>query len=103
MSRRSTRPFQAAGFMEPPEVADGAYRVFDAEGHEAELGIERQDVVIKRWDDDPHPINCMSCCLNTSLGPHTIGKHTVICAMSLPRPSDLQSRRQRSGHIHGSA
>lgn len=46
---------QAAGDMEPPEVTEGAYRVFDANGHEAELGIDEWDVIIKRWDDEPAP------------------------------------------------
>lgn len=45
----------AAGFMEPPEVMEDAYLVFDRTGHEAVLGVERFDVVITAWSAEPAP------------------------------------------------
>lgn len=42
-------PTAASGFMEPPEVAENAYRVFDANGHEAVLGIRGWEVVLDAW------------------------------------------------------
>lgn len=35
--------------MEPPEVEDNAYRVFDARGHEAVLAVPRWDVELVSW------------------------------------------------------
>jgi hypothetical protein len=44
----------AEGWIEAPEVKDGAYLVWDAEGRQAELAVERWDVRITGWSD-PSP------------------------------------------------
>ena len=43
----------AAGFMEPPEVKEGAYLVFDADAHEAVPGVRGWDVELASWSPDP--------------------------------------------------
>jgi hypothetical protein len=44
----------AEGWIEAPEVKAGAYLVWDAEGRQAELAVERWDVRITNWSD-PSP------------------------------------------------
>jgi hypothetical protein len=44
----------AEGWIEAPEVKAGAYLVWDAEGRQAELAIEKWDVRIPKWSD-PSP------------------------------------------------
>lgn len=44
----------AEGWIEPPEVREGAYLVWDAEGRQAELAVEKWDVRITKWSD-PSP------------------------------------------------
>jgi hypothetical protein len=44
----------AAGSIEAPEVKAGAYLVWDAEGRQAELAVEKWDVRITKWSD-PSP------------------------------------------------
>jgi len=44
----------AEGWIEAPEVKAGAYLVWDAEGRQAELAVEKWDVRIAKWSD-PSP------------------------------------------------
>ena len=43
----------AEGFMEPPEVEDDAYEVFDSAGHVGALTIREFDVLIESWSASP--------------------------------------------------
>lgn len=46
-------PQAAQGAMEPPEVNEDAYLVFDCRGHIATLGVERFDTKIQGWSPEP--------------------------------------------------
>ncbi|MBC7404019.1 MAG: hypothetical protein H7279_12740 [Microbacteriaceae bacterium] len=39
----------ALGDMEPPEVRDGHYLLFDATGRQGHLAIEQFDIVLREW------------------------------------------------------
>lgn len=45
----------AVGYIELPEVTDGAYVVFDAEGYEATLGADRWNTKVLGWSAEPRP------------------------------------------------
>jgi hypothetical protein len=44
----------AEGWIEAPEVKDGAYLVWNREGRQAELAVEKWSVRITKWSD-PSP------------------------------------------------
>lgn len=43
---------KAAGYIEPPEVDEDAYRIFDALAHEALPVVSKWDVEISSWSED---------------------------------------------------
>jgi hypothetical protein len=45
----------AQGYMEPPEVREGGYLVFDSVGHQGTPRISGWDVVVEDWTPEPAP------------------------------------------------
>lgn len=65
-----TSPRAAEGAMEPPELNDDAYVVFDRFGHEATLGVDKWDVKIRAWSSEPSPDRLREA-LTTYVGGHS--------------------------------
>lgn len=67
----------AAGFMEPPEVKEGAYLVYDAGAHEAVPWVRGWDVQLASWSHDPRP-NELKALLADYLSTHGVGAEAEV-------------------------